>query len=196
MTKVPRQLIKNSLNLGSYPFKSVFECCKCFLFYEMNFSNKLKIENHIHSQITISQYFCRLVDVTYLTRDICHMNSTPLLFSLFGDAINPVGWIGLMIGLVGIICLGAPPELLSHWWLMGQPASISSLWSNGEAWMLAAAIAMAFGTVLIRFTCKESDPVAVTGWHMTLGGLPLITWHFFGSSWPAVPNWTFFDMSD
>ena len=44
MTNVPRQLIKNSLNLGSYPFKSVYECCKCFLFYEMNFSNKLKIE--------------------------------------------------------------------------------------------------------------------------------------------------------
>ncbi len=56
--------------------------------YVQDAINKLKIENHIHSQITISQYFCRLVDVTYLTRDICHMNSTPLLFSLFEDAIN------------------------------------------------------------------------------------------------------------
>jgi len=128
------------------------------------------------------------------------IDSQPLMVallarSLFGDAINPIGWIGLMVGLLGIICLGAPPELLNHWWLMGQSPSMSSLWSNGEAWMLAAAIAMALGTVLIRFACRDSDPVAVTGWHMSIGSLPLIAWHCFDSKWPLWPNWTAFEWS-
>jgi len=126
------------------------------------------------------------------------IDSQPLMVallarSLFGDAINPIGWIGLSIGLLGILCLGAPPELLTHWWLMGQPAAISSLWDNGEGWMLAAAIAMALGTVLIRFACRNSDPVAVTGWHMLLGSAPLIMWHFFDSKWPLWPNWSTFE---
>ena len=48
------------------------------------------------------------------------IDSQPLLVallarSLFGESINPVGWLGLMLGLVGIICLGAPPDLLRHW---------------------------------------------------------------------------------
>ena len=34
---------------------------------------------------------------------------------LFGDAINPIGWIGLVLGFVGIICLGVPTELLGNW---------------------------------------------------------------------------------
>ncbi len=126
------------------------------------------------------------------------IDSQPLMVallarSLFGDAINPIGWIGLVIGLVGIICLGTPPEILSHWWLMGQPSSISTLWSDGEAWMLAAAIAMALGTVLIRFACKNSDPVAVTGWHMMVGSLPLLIWHFLEEEVPLLPNWSTFE---
>ncbi len=126
------------------------------------------------------------------------IDSQPLMVALlartiFGDAINPIGWVGLVIGLLGIICLGAPPELLSNWWLMGEPASLGSLWNNGEIWMLSAAIAMAFGTVLIRFACRESDPVAVTGWHMFLGSLPLIIWHAFEKEWPLSPDWSTFE---
>ncbi len=125
------------------------------------------------------------------------IDSQPLMVALlartlFGDAINPIGWVGLMIGLLGILCLGVPPEILSQWWLMGQPGPISNLWSNGEAWMLAAAVSMALGTVLIRFSCRKSDPVAVTGWHMLLGSIPLITWHVFDSQWPLWPNWSIF----
>lgn len=39
--------------------------------------------------------------------------------------------------------------------------------------MLLAALSMAVGTVSIRFVCRYADPVAATGWHMILGGLPL-----------------------
>jgi drug/metabolite transporter (DMT)-like permease len=40
--------------------------------------------------------------------------------------------------------------------------------------MLLAAAAMAVGTLLSRWACRHSDPLAVTGWHMLLGGLPLL----------------------
>jgi drug/metabolite transporter (DMT)-like permease len=106
------------------------------------------------------------------------IDSQPLLVallarSLFGEAINPVGWLGLMLGLLGILCLGLPAAVLQHWWLDGPVASGVRAWSHGELWMLAAAAAMAVGTVLSRYASRHSDPVAITGWHMLLGGLPL-----------------------
>ncbi len=122
------------------------------------------------------------------------IDSQPLIVALlartlFGNEINPIGWIGLMLGLVGIICLGSPPELLNHWLLLGESPSIDFLWNHGELWMLAAALAMALGTVLIRFACKESDPVAVTGWHMLIGSIPLLIWHVFDQNWSLIPQW-------
>jgi drug/metabolite transporter (DMT)-like permease len=107
------------------------------------------------------------------------IDSQPLLVALlarglFGEAINPVGWLGLLLGLLGIVCLGLPPELLRHWWLEGPAALGVRPWSHGELWMLGAAMAMAVGTVLCRYASRHSDPVAITGWHMLLGGLPLL----------------------
>ena len=126
------------------------------------------------------------------------IDSQPLMVallarSLFGEAINPIGWMGLMFGLLGILFLGAPPELLGHWWLLGEASSLSSLWNNGEGWMLSSAIAMAFGTVLIRYACRDSDPVSVTGWHMVLGSLPFLAWHALDERWSFWPSWTAFD---
>ena len=123
------------------------------------------------------------------------IDSQPLMVALlaraiFGDAINPVGWIGLSLGLVGIICLGVPPEFLNQWLLLGKSVAEGAIWSHGELWMLSAAVAMAIGTVLIRFACKESDPVAVTGWHMVLGSLPLVILHLFDKNWALWPDWT------
>ena len=107
------------------------------------------------------------------------IDSQPLLVallarSLFGEAINPVGWVGLLVGLLGICCLGLPAPVLRHWWLDGPAALGERAWSHGELWMLAAAAAMALGTVLSRYASRESDPVAITGWHLLLGGIPLL----------------------
>ncbi len=126
------------------------------------------------------------------------IDSQPLMVallarSLFGEGINPIGWFGLMLGLLGIIFLGAPPDLLKHWWLLGEPSSLPSLANNGEGWMLGAAMAMAFGTVLIRYACKRSDPVAVTGWHMVLGSIPLLVWHLIDYSDSLLPRWSPFE---
>lgn len=49
-----------------------------------------------------------------------------------------------------------------------------SLWDSGEWWMLLAAQSMAVGTVMVRWVAKYADPVVATGWHMVLGGLPLL----------------------
>ena len=40
--------------------------------------------------------------------------------------------------------------------------------------MLLAAQSMAVGTVMVRWVAKYCDPVVATGWHMVLGGLPLL----------------------
>ncbi len=124
------------------------------------------------------------------------IDSQPLLVallarSLFGEAINPVGWLGLLIGLAGILCLGLPAPLLRHWWLNGPAVLDGKPWSHGELWMLGAAVAMAVGTVLCRYASRRSDPVAVTGWHLLIGGIPLLV----GAALPplfdqaAAPFW-------
>ncbi len=123
------------------------------------------------------------------------IDSQPLMVALlarvfFGNEINPIGWIGLVLGLVGIICLGVPPDFLKHWWLIENDLPLTNFWNLGEVWMLAAAISMALGTVIIRFACRHSDPIAVTGWHMVIGGVPLFVWHIFDANWPLWPHWT------
>jgi drug/metabolite transporter (DMT)-like permease len=107
------------------------------------------------------------------------IDSQPLIVALLarfllGDLINPVGWVGLLLGLGGILCLGLPAGVLQHWLLEGPPVLTGAMPQLGELLMLFAAAAMAVGTLLCRWACRHSDPLAVTGWHLLIGGLPLL----------------------
>jgi len=123
------------------------------------------------------------------------IDSQPLLVAvlaraIFGNLINPVGWLGLLFGLGGIIFLGFPKEFLENWWLMSNTNLTDIQFNIGEIWMLAAALSMAIGTILIKLTCTKSDPVAVTGWHMVFGSLPLLTKYSLTANSHFIPDWS------
>ncbi|MEM9946238.1 MAG: DMT family transporter, partial [Cyanobacteria bacterium P01_D01_bin.36] len=117
---------------------------------------------------------------------------------LFQEFIGPLGWMGLLIGLLGISFIGLPDDwvlaLLQGHWFDLQPVMMleQELWSvlfqQGEWLMLMAALSMAVGTILIRFVAREADPVAATGWHMIIGGLPLVAASVMGepATWQGV----------
>jgi drug/metabolite transporter (DMT)-like permease len=106
-----------------------------------------------------------------------------LAWLLYGEQVRVWGWLGLAIGIAGISCIGLPDQWLIDlfngnfsWSQAGTSfgAVMESWWSSGESWMLMAALSMAIGTVMIRRVCQYADPVAATGWHMVIGGIPLM----------------------
>jgi drug/metabolite transporter (DMT)-like permease len=112
---------------------------------------------------------------------------------LFGERIGLWGWLGLGFGVLGISLLGLPDEwILAVWQHRSLPAELqlgtdllSDLFQNGQWLMLLAALSMAIGTVMMRVVSRYADPIAATGWHMILGGLPL----FALSSQLEVDQW-------
>jgi drug/metabolite transporter (DMT)-like permease len=96
---------------------------------------------------------------------------------LFAEVIGFWGWLGLIIGILGISLIGLPDSWFSS---LSIPQSLSfsvnwlSLLDSGELWMLFASLSMAVGTVTIRFVSRHVDPVVATGWHMVFGGVPLL----------------------
>lgn len=109
---------------------------------------------------------------------------------LFGEKLTSASYVGLGLGVLGLSLLEVPVDMLTTLpqqalgllpvaqpdltELVGQNVSSgTSLWDNGEWWMLLAAQSMAFGTIMVRWVSKYVDPVMATGWHMLLGGLPL-----------------------
>ncbi|XP_020224753.1 WAT1-related protein At3g02690, chloroplastic [Cajanus cajan] len=96
---------------------------------------------------------------------------------LFGESIGVVGAVGLALGVIGLVLLELP--------VLSFDESNFSLWGSGEWWMLLAAQSMAVGTVMVRWVSKYSDPVMATGWHMVIGGLPLVLFSVLNND-PAV----------
>ncbi|EHA8590032.1 WAT1-related protein, chloroplastic [Cocos nucifera] len=85
---------------------------------------------------------------------------------LFGESVGAIGAAGLVLGVIGLLLLEVPA--------LSFEGNSSTLWGSGEWWMLLAAQSMAVGTVMVRWVSKYSDPVMATGWHMVIGGLPLL----------------------
>jgi drug/metabolite transporter (DMT)-like permease len=138
-----------------------------------------------------------------------------LAWWLFHERIGIWGWLGLALGVLGISLLGLPDRWIlgslsgvNVWiqgvwfWLTGQAAppplphmpldfglnsgtAFQQLFQSGEWLMLLAALSMAVGTVTMRAVCRYADPVTATGWHMVLGGLPLLA----ASAWQESGQW-------
>ncbi|NEP04446.1 MAG: DMT family transporter [Okeania sp. SIO2G4] len=96
---------------------------------------------------------------------------------LFQERIRFWGWLGLGIGVFGISLIGLPDEWIGnllHPETIEASLGIDALFQSGEWLMLLASLSMAVGTVLVRWVCKYNDPVMATGWHLILGGVPLL----------------------
>ncbi|ASC72068.1 putative transporter [Halomicronema hongdechloris C2206] len=118
---------------------------------------------------------------------------------LFAERIGLLGWLGLTIGLLGISLLGLPDEWIWTWLggrfptldgAIGQ-LSVQAFLTHGEWLMLLAALSMAVGTVMVPYVARHADPVVATGWHMVLGGLPLLAWSVFSET----DQWQYLDWS-
>lgn len=127
---------------------------------------------------------------------------------LFGELIGFWGWLGLTIGIAGISLCGLPEK-----WIFGLlnndlpiasiidntknlfkgPINLEGLLQSGELLMLLAALSMSFGTIIVRYVKKHADPLVATGWHMILGGIPLILmsalWENNQVSNLTLPEW-------
>lgn len=114
---------------------------------------------------------------------------------LFGEVIGLWGWLGLAIGISGISLIGFSDRLV-YSIFRGDFTVVNfdflGLFDNGAWLMLLAALSMAVGTVIIPYVSKHSDPVVATGWHMTLGGIPLFVWSF----WQESGQWAALNLSD
>jgi drug/metabolite transporter (DMT)-like permease len=111
---------------------------------------------------------------------------------LFKERIGAIGICGLVLGVLGISCVGLPIDWLSQ--IATSPLTsqfdLSGLLARGEWLMLLAALSMAVGTILVPFVTKYVDPVIATGWHMILGGIPLAIGSFGleSNQWTAITS--------
>ncbi|CAM6099429.1 unnamed protein product [Calypogeia fissa] len=104
---------------------------------------------------------------------------------LFGESLGFVNYMGLVLGIVGLLLLEVPFDSLQSFYssavsssgnflLSGTTLNGLASWEGGEWRMLVAAQSMAVGTVMVRWVCQYSDPFMATGWHLVLGGIPLL----------------------
>jgi drug/metabolite transporter (DMT)-like permease len=120
---------------------------------------------------------------------------------LFGEQVGGFGWLGLLIGVVGISLLGLPDAWILS--LVQRQADLAhlqwdaialfqTLFHNGQWLMLLASLSMAIGTVMVRYVSRHVDPIVATGWHMILGGIPL----FLLSALVESHQWTALNLPD
>ncbi|GAX74915.1 hypothetical protein CEUSTIGMA_g2361.t1 [Chlamydomonas eustigma] len=105
---------------------------------------------------------------------------------LFGERLGPYAIAGLFLGVLGLLLVELPPDVigdLAQGVIMAPDAtamglmkgiSLSNIGESGEFWMLCAAQSMAVGTVMIRYVTKHADSIYATGYHMLIGGIVLL----------------------
>jgi drug/metabolite transporter (DMT)-like permease len=108
---------------------------------------------------------------------------------LFAEIIGFWGWLGLFIGILGICLCGLPESWLYDLFdggidvadviASGGQLTVSSILESGELLMVLAALFMSLGTIIVRYVKEYADPLVATGWHMILGGIPLMVMSWF-----------------
>jgi drug/metabolite transporter (DMT)-like permease len=114
---------------------------------------------------------------------------------LFAEMIGFWGWLGLAIGIAGICLCGLPESWIygilggdisfSDILQNGGQLSLSGIMASGELLMLLSALSMSLGTIIVRYVKKHADPIVATGWHMILGGIPLVVLSLLWESDPV-----------
>ncbi|MDX2232123.1 MAG: EamA family transporter [Leptolyngbyaceae cyanobacterium bins.349] len=112
------------------------------------------------------------------------IDTQPLVVALLsrlilGDLIGLWGWLGLLVGLAGVALCGLPESLIYQLFKESSAINMTGfdwthLWQSGEFLMIVAALAMSFGTIIVRYVKQYADPIVGTGWHMIIGGIPLL----------------------
>ena len=113
---------------------------------------------------------------------------------LFQEIIGIWGWLGLIIGIIGISFIGVPDQWIYQIWQGHIPElslSWQNLFDNGEWLMLLASLSMAAGTVMVPFISRHVDPIIATGWHLILGGAVLF---ILSAGW-ETSQWQNLDLS-
>ena len=82
-----------------------------------------------------------------------------------GDRLRPLGWLGVFVGLAGVVVLQLPK-------LQEQGVDFAS--EIGPWLNLASAASWGVGTVLLRQSPIRIPRLSSAGWQMTLGGLGLL----------------------
>ena len=121
---------------------------------------------------------------------------------LYKEKIGIGATFGLLLGVLGIGLIGLPPQLITTL-LAGDFAAIlqasvqTGIFTLGEWFMLGASLSMAIGTILIRPVVRYADPVMATGWHMIIGGLPLlfISTQIEQHQWQDLTAWGWLGMA-
>jgi len=116
---------------------------------------------------------------------------------LYKERIGIGATFGLLLGIVGIGLIGLPSELMSAL-LAGDFVTVikAGVFTIGEWFMLGASLSMAIGTILIRPVVRYADPVMATGWHMVIGGMPLmfISTQIESNQWQDLSTWGWLGM--
>ncbi len=109
--------------------------------------------------------------------------TTTLWIALFGmtfaggDRLRPLGWLGLLVGLAGVVVLQLPK-------LAEQGVGFAR---NIGPWLtLISAASWGIGTVLVRHTTIRLPRLSSMGWQMSLAGAVMVGAGFlYGESIPA-----------
>ncbi len=111
--------------------------------------------------------------------------TTPLwlgLFAMFwphGDRLNLRGWLGLVVGLVGVLVL-VGPKISSH---------EEFIKNVGVVMMLGSAACWALGTLILRHVQLRTSHLTTAGYQLLCGGLGLFFTGLLlgeGTRWPSA----------